>query len=452
MILSIDCGSTNLKGALYDPDLRPVARHSIPLVYSRRDAIHVEFDADLLWTSFQDLLRAILKKAAVPLRAITHVAMGSQAQTFCLLDGADRPLMPFISWMDVRAEEESRELAALVGNGFHKHCSFSAPLAALQVAKMPWVKRHLPAVWSAARRMVSMPGFLFLKLSGQNLTDSNIAAMSGLYSLEQGGWWREVMESEGIPASWLPAILPAGSSVTGRLSLDGLVADTVKLVPCGNDHTAGAVGNGCRPGEVIVTFGTALVAYSRCGTAPGPYHPGGCWGPYPLGGFYELGSSAYGCSALDWAREQLLPGRPVAEFDALAAAARPGCGGVLFYPERARTDAAWEGAEGTPERARSVLEAILFKLRRMLRTDVQAPADRQVCALGGGSKSRIWMQMAADILGYTVRPGTGDSLLGAAALAAGAAERLEAEHGAFLTPNPDLARLYDDLIGRRAGA
>jgi xylulokinase len=317
------------------------------------------------------------------------------------------------------------------------------------VAKMLWVNRRMPDAWARARRLVSMPGYLFLKLTGQNILDSNLAAMSGLYSLDRNGWWSEALERDGIPAGWLPEVKPAGPQGAARLTWNGRETGPVILVSAGNDHTAGAVGNGCRPGEVLVTFGTALVAYSRCGTSPGPYHPGGCWGPYPLGGYYELASSGHGCSALDWARDVLLPGRPASEFDALALTAPPGCNGVRFYPERSRTASAWTGTGAPADQARAVLEGIVFRLRRMLKTDIQPPRDRQVCALGGGSRSRPWMQLAADILGCTVRRGTGDSLLGAAALAAGKAEALESIHDQVLTPNPAAADWYDDLIGRR---
>lgn len=448
MILSIDCGSTNLKAALFDKELRPVAQHGVPLNYCRRDAVYVEFDAEALWVSFQRLLRELLSKGGVSLAALTHVTMGSQAQSFCLLDERDKPLIPFISWMDIRAADESRELVNAFGSDFHRHCSFSTPLPSIQIVKMLWVKRHFPDLWARSRRLVSMPGFLFLKLSGLNIIDTNLAAMSGLYSQALDAWWPDSLSRAGVPPSWMPELKPAGTHWTGTISLDGVSADGVGLVPAGNDHTAGALGNGCRPGEVIVTFGTALVAYSRCGVEPGPFHAGGCWGPYPLGGYYELASSAYGCSALDWAREVLLPGRPAAEFDALALTAKPGCGGVRFDPKLARTDSAWTGKGSPADRARAVLEGILFRLRQMLARDIQAPRDRQVCALGGGSKSDIWMRMAADVLGCTVRRGAGDSLLGAAALAAGRAESLERVHDRALAPDPAAAAWYDDLIGR----
>jgi xylulokinase len=448
MILSIDCGSTNLKAALYDAALNRIGVHSVPVDYSRRDSVHAEFDADLLWTAFMKMAGELFARTGCSPASLRQIAFGSQAQSFCLLDADDHPLLPFISWMDVRAEVESDLLASEFGRDFHRHSSFSSPMAALEISKLLWVRAHRPDVWGRARRLVSVPGFLCLRLAGVNLMDTNLAAMNGFYSMVSDGWWKEILAYGGVPADWLPELVPSGQARRACLQVPGWPGAGVDLVLAGNDHTAGAVGNGCRAGDIIVTFGTALVAYRRTGETPGPYHTGGCWGPYPLGGYYELAASSHGCSALDWARGILLHEEPAAAFDALAATAGLGSGDVRFYPERSRTEGAWAG-NGTPaERARAVLEGLLFSLRRMLADDMQAWPPSRVCALGGGGKSPFWMQMAADILGCPVRMGQGDGLLGAAALAAGRAQDLEARAGTDWLPDPDRRGRYDSVFGK----
>jgi sugar (pentulose or hexulose) kinase len=451
MILSVDCGSTNLKAALFDPALRKLAGHQVPVEYSRRDLVHAEFDADELWRSFSTLLNELLEQAHGSLNDLTDVTMGSQAQTFCLLDERDRPLMPFISWMDVRAAEESVVLANRFGQDFHRHCSFSSPLPALQVSKLFWLKANCPDIWNKTRRLVTVPGFLLRKLAGLNGLDTNHAAMNGLYSLLTGTWRSDLLAFGAIDPAWLPDLQPAGQVSPGRLAFNGRSVEGRRFMLAGNDHTAGALGNGCRPGEVMVTFGTALVAYRRSGNRAGPYHPGGCWGPYPTGGFYELAVENDGCSALDWARGMILPDQPASAFDALADRAAPGSGGVRFRPEKARTPDAWTGAGTSAEMARAVLEGILFRLHALLFKDMGLKEAASVCALGGGSRSDLWMQMAADVLGCTVRRGGGDSLLGAAALAAGRAEALETRSGEEWKPDKSRSGFYQDLIGRFDG-
>lgn len=433
VIAAVDCGSTNLKAALFDESLIRLGERSAPVSYAVQDAVCVEFDPESLWVAFQDLMRALPGAAGVRASDISVVAFGSQAQTFALLDGRGRPVTPFFSWMDRRAQLESDEIGARFGAGFHAHCSFPGPVPELQAAKMRWVARHRGAEVGRAAGWCTVPGFLALRAAGVNAVDANLAAMSGLFSMASGGWWSEMAEFCGVSRLDPPELAAIGGRLAalaqGGKAL-GLGAGS-GVVFAGNDQTAGAVGNGCREGEVLVTLGTALVAYRRAGPRPGPFRPRSCWGPYPGGGFYELATATGGCSALDWARREMAPELTPAGFDELAAQAEPGAGAVRFYPERMRTQGAWVGGGSREERARAVLEGVLFSLRNLLEEDLEAHGAGGVCAIGGGSRSAVWMQMAADILGVPVRRGRGDSLLGAAAIALGREVPAEREAGRF---------------------
>ncbi len=442
MILAVDCGSTYLKAALFASPSCRLAEVREPFRYSRRDRIHAEFTVAWLNGAFDRMVRRLSREAGQPLSAVRVLAFASQAQTFTLLDAAGRPLRPFLSWLDERAAEEADALADRFGADFHRHCSFDRPMAALAIAKLLWIRRHQPAVWRRARRWISMPGWLGYRAAGVNLIDPNLAALSGLYSLQTKGWRQPVAAFLDFPRTGFPELWPTGRRRTGPGN-GPWSGRPLTLVSAGNDHTAAAVGNGCRRNEVMATFGTALVAYRRTGARPGSDSTGCCWGPYPGGGYYALAASRYGGSALDWARAILRPDSDAAAFDRLAAAAPPGSHGVLFVPEQTGTPEAWQGAAGTPaDRARAVLEGILFSLRRLIGEVLQAaPAD--VCALGGGSASRFWMAMAASVLGCPVRVGSGDALAGAAALAAGGADRLAPACRARFQPDPALAARYD---------
>jgi len=259
-------------------------------------------------------------------------------------------------------------------------------------------------------------------LSGLNLTDDNLAAMSGCYSLQTGGWRTNLAELCGVHPDRMPRVVPAGSAVvtapTQCAELD--LAVELRLVSAGNDQTAGAFGNGCREGDVVVALGTALVAYRHAGHAPGPYSDAGCWGPFPGGGYYELAYVDEGCLALDWAREVLMPGTDIKTFDAAVAEALPGVSPKTgtFNPRAIRTPDAWQGEfRSVAEKAYAVLAGIAHELRRLVYGELGCDENITLRAIGGGSHSDVWLQIIADVLGCSVTVGTGDSLLGAAAMA-----------------------------------
>ncbi len=435
MILAIDCGSTNLKAALFDEQLNRLGEASAPMTYTVRDADHAEFDAEKFWCD----VVALIQKLRPPAR-IDTVTLTSQAQTFTVVGPEGHPRMPFISWMDRRAVQESAQIHIKLGADFHRHCSFAPPVPELMSCKLLWVQRHLPGVLTPDARVVSLPEFAALRLAGVRAVDRNLAAMSGLYSLARGEWWDEALEMCGVKRSQLGKLVDVGGVVPGRCTHGVLpLATDLKLGYAGNDQTSGAFGVLGRADGLVLTLGTALVVYHYAGAKPGPFSPGGCWGPYPGGGYYELATRNEGCDALDWAAGELLPGGEVRAFMKLAESGPPGA--ALFFPQRIRTDKAWTGDASPAARARAVVEGISFSALRLIVEDLRADLrGKLVLVIGGGSQSDFWLQMLADVLNCPLRRGAGDNLLGSTLmLQAADSVRRDVARGSTFHPDPQRA-------------
>ncbi len=439
MILAIDCGSTNYKVGLFDEKLERQAVRSSPVTYATRDASTVEFDSDQIWQQTLSLIRQVCDDAGVAPAAISTIALASQAQTFTILGPDGRPVMPFMSWMDKRALRESAALAEQLGKNFHSHCSFPIPMPQLQVSKLLWVRRHQPDWLTNDAKIVGLPGFLAWHLAGLRLTDVNLAAMSGLFSMKEQAWWREALEMCEIKPEQLGGLVPTGQSVLARCTCSELnLPPHLRIVFAGNDQTAGAYAMGSA--NIILTLGTALVAYRRAGESPGPFSSGGCWGPYPGGGFYELATRDEGCAALDWAIEKLTS-KDEAAFMKFAASAAPGA--ACFYPQLIFEDAAWIGSDDLGARARAVLEGICFCARELIEKDLNLKlTGAPVVVTGGGSQNRFWAELLANILDRPLLRGESDVLLGAAMMASPGHLPRSRDGGPVVSPDPKLAARY----------
>lgn len=158
-----------------------------------------------------------------------------------------------------------------------------------------------------------------------------------------------------------------------------------------------------------------------------------------------------------------------AAVDLLAETAPKGSGGVLFLPYMAGERCPiWDSdakgmffglsyAVGKAELARAVMEGAAFSLRHCL--DIAEACGARVEILypsGGASRSRLWMQIKADITGKTfVIPRTESAVsLGAAMLAgigAGIYRDFEdavtqtVKLGAVYEPSPDAEEIYSGL-------
>ncbi len=445
LILALDLGSTFFKAALFAPDGRRVAEESVPVPYSRRDGVHVELDPEEIWQSAAALIRKTCRAVGVGPESAGCISIASQAQTFTLTDASGKARMPFLSWLDKRAQAESAELTAALGADFHRHTSVPSPLPDLQIARLLWVRRHQPKVWGDATCVMPLPSFIAQRLAGVWITDRNLAAMSGLYSIPRNDWWTEALSAVGLSTGQLPKLVNTGEMIPACAPSPELkLSPDVKLVLAGNDQTAGAYGNGAHAGAWVVTLGTALVAYRHAGARPGPFGARSFWGPYPGGGHYELAVRSEGCAALDWARAQLMPSSTVEEFHRLAAAAaadpfahrsdpnaRP-----RFYPAAMGSPLAW-AAKGEPgATALAVLEGIGYSLRQLIFEDLRADVPpARLRAIGGGSRNPAWLQILADILACPVARGCADGLDGAWAMAS-RRQKDEAGSESPLMPDP----------------
>jgi xylulokinase len=175
--------------------------------------------------------------------------------------------------------------------------------------------------------------------------------------------------------------------------------------------------------------------------------------------------------SLSWWRERLGGGADFGTLVGEAEAVEPGAEGLVFLPyltgERTpHLDPDARGAfagltvrHGRGHLTRAVMEGVAFSMRDGL--DIMrglGTPDDDVRAVGGGSRSPLWLQLQADVYGRPIRrpvidegPAYGAALL--AGVAAGAfADVGEASGRVRLReevtePDPERARRYDELHG-----
>jgi len=448
-VLALDCGSTNLKAGLFSGTLDLLAEASQPVTYAYHGPERYEFAAEDSWARAIQVIGDACKEGGIGVCQLSDIVLGSQAQSFLFVDSQGTALTPVISWLDRTAEEESVAARAAFGSEFHRHCSFSDPIPQLQVCK---VRQALTKNASlAGGELVSLPGFLALRLGVPNTTDENLAAMGGLYSLAEQRWWPVAMAYAGMQRNQLPAVVPLaeGLCTVEPCPTLGLVPG-LRVVFAGNDQTCGAYGNGVSEGTVLATLGTALVAYRCTGSVPGPYAKNTFWGPYPGDRYYELATRDEGCLALDWVREQLCPDLTARAFDEAASAYQPSVDldSALFWPSQIVADHGLPQTSELGEAAYATLEGIAFALRELLEDDLQIEHGKNTIKLaGGGGKSPVWRQIIADILACPTVATHGDSLLGAAAMALGVGVPADTGSGRC-EPDMDIAELLEQRFRR----
>jgi sugar (pentulose or hexulose) kinase len=322
---------------------------------------------------------------------------------------------------DGRAEVEARELSELEGA--------PAISASFSLAKISWLARHEPAAFAATDCFAHQADFLLARLSGaRGVSDWSNALKSGFDAAAQswGAWLDRLPELR----ARLPRVVAPGTPVAPllpALAVELGLSSEVRVVAGCTDGTAGFLASGAsQVGEDNTTLGTTLVfkrvASRRVEDPSGALYchalPGGLWLP---GAASNVGA--------DWIRQEFA-GADLSELDRAAEALLPSR--ALAYPSRARGErfpfqsSSSEGfgpePSGSVERFAANLQGTAFVERlayEVLDRATGLPARGAVFCTGGASRSDVWTQLRADVVGRSLqRPACSESALGVALLAA----------------------------------
>jgi glycerol kinase len=429
LVLGIDDGTTAVKVALFDAQLREVASARRPVATSHPAPGHVEQDPLEVLEAVVDAVAEVLPAAEG--RPIVAAGLDHQGESVLAWDAATgAPRSPIVVWQDKRGSEAYDNVAPalLARTGLPADPYFSAP-------KLSWLVQHGDV---AGARLGTVDAYLSDALGAGSATDPSTASRTALQDLATPGWDAELCAAFGIPRDALPVVrTTVGDLGTLRHPRWGDVAIPLRARVC--DQQAALAGAGCvRPGLIKATYGTGVFVLAHTGTRVTEdtgLIPTVAWQAsgrleYALdGGVFTAGA------LLEWLSGTLgLAPDPVA-LTALAATV-PGNGGVRVLPALAglgapywRSDAravvAGLTAAATPAHiARAALEAIAHRV-----ADIVDHADAaEVLRVDGGlTNDPLLCQLQADLLGRpiersaapdaTVAGAAGLALVGAGLLA-----------------------------------
>lgn len=462
-LLSLDVGTTRCRASVFDPEggCRGFASAECPVLTAADGK--AEQDAEEVWrTAVATLGRALAESGA---REACALSLSVQGDAVIPVDSEGRALHPAILGMDYRAAPQASRVTRTLGGlrvfrqtGMRPH-----PIAA--VAKILWLRECRPAVYAKARRMLTYEDFLLAKLGGEPAIDVTMASRTMGFDLRRGDWADGLLRRLGIEPLLLSPINESARPV-GRMSADvcrqtGL-RDAPLLVTGAHDQVCAALGAGVpvTAGGVVST-GTAEVlsaAFDRPILGRALYD-----GHYPCyrfarkGTYFTFSMNHAGGILLSWFRDTLAGAwKREAEaagtdpYDLILERLPAGPSPLLVLPHFNGSGTPWcdprsRGAilglslsTGTGDIALAILESLAFELRINLdRLEAAGISIGDLVAVGGGARSRRWLQLKADVLGRPMRtlPTVESASTGAAILAglgAGVYRSLEEGIGALV--------------------
>jgi FGGY-family pentulose kinase len=474
VVLGIDAGTGGLRAGLFDLAGTPlgIADRGYATTYPQPG--WAEQSPHAWWEALVGAVHDVLRESAVDPQRVIGLAVDAPCDIL-LTDHAGTPLTDALMWMDLRGTDQAQRLtqthAAVL-----RYCGGIVP-AEWPLPKTLWLKEHQPDIWSRADRLVEQMTWLTWKLTGAWAAPLNSAAAKWHY---RAGWPAELMQAAGLDDALekLPrSVVPMGGR-GGDLSADaarllGLRAG-IAVAMTGIDAHVGMAGiDVLAPGSLALITGTSTCQLAQSRSA---VFDDGLWGPFEsavIGGAWtiEAGQASTGGTVrwlLDLVGGRWETGERYARADEAAAAAGPGADGLtlLDYWQGSRTPVRDPAARGTlwgltsshgaGHLLRAVYEGTAYGNKRILDTlaHVGVPTQR-IVACGGGVRSRLWLQILADVAGIPIELTTVDDAVAlgsaiCAAVAAGAFPDLQTAAATMvrraerIEPNPALRDVYDE--------
>jgi xylulokinase len=428
LLLGIDAGTSSVKAVLLDlrGNLCAVGQAEYPLHHVRPG--WVEQDPEAWWEATCRAIRETLTKVPHGAERVLAMAVSSQGPTLLPLDRSGKPLRPAMIWMDRRAEAEAARLRKLVGAEEIHRITGNRPDAFYVAARLLWLRNHEPEVLRRTWQFAQVNGYLNYRLTGRLTMDPAHAVLLQLRNYVTGGWCAAVCSACGVEPAQFPEVLE-GHRVQGEVTVEAAAASGLRAgtgVMAGTvDSPAAALEAGvAEPGIAVEMTGTSTVVIIP--NDRGLTEPALIAMPHALPGIHLLlGAMVSSGGCLRWFRDQL--GQPEAQaamehgtdaFDLLtqqAARVGPGSEGVIFLPymmgERsplwhANARGVFFGMSLATSRGamvRSILEGTAFALRHNVEVAARAGAEvREMRSVGGCSRSDVWNQIKADVLGIPV--------------------------------------------------
>jgi xylulokinase len=446
-IIAYDLGTGGTKASLYSAEGACLGSAFVPYETSYPESgWHEQRPADW-WNAVVQTTRILLDKHLAAPESVACLAISGQSLAVIPLDENGDLLRQSIPiWSDTRAAAQTAAFFQntdrdrwymTTGNGFPPEC--------YSVFKIMWYRDNEPALFARMRTVLGSKDWVNFRLTGSLQTDYSYASGSGVYDLLGWRYSDELIRASGLPSSLFPPIV-ASTKIIGTLTAE---SSTSLGLPAGVKVACGGVDNSCMAlgarntgeGRVYTSLGSSswIAVSSRSPVLDLLARPYVFTHVVP--GLFTSAVSIFAAgSSFRWIRDTIFdtgsaPGRdPYDVMNELAEGSPVGAHKLIFNPSLAggsslepsprirggfsgldlrhtRADLIRAGMEGIAMN----LGAVLSVLRRFV------PLSGEMLLVGGGSKSRLWRQIFADVYGMSCVKTNIDQeagSLGAAAVAA----------------------------------
>ncbi len=483
-LMGVDVGTTGVKAVIFreSGEILGQGYYEYPLIHPGLPG-WVELDSEQIWEATKAAIRDAVAQAGNrdPVKAI---AISSMGETVVPLDANGKPLMNAIANLDTRPHAQAQRLEQTLGQwqvfsvtGHPIHPMYTVP-------KLMWLREERPQIFERVWKFLCVQDLISFWLGGEPVISWSMAARTMGFDVVRKVWSGKVLSAAGLTEAQLPRPSPSGEPIgTLRPSLAhelGLSPQVVIAVG-GHDQPCGCLGAGVvREGLAMDAIGTVdclTVVMAQPVLNETMLQNNFCCYPHVAEDLYVTVTWSWtGGILLRWYRdtfaseEKSVAARMgVDVYDLIVAQVSKTPTNLFVLPHfTPTTGTPWMDTQSKGviagltisttrgEFVRALLEGVNYEIRLNLELLKEAGITvHEIRAIGGGAKSRFWLQLKANMFGVpVVSLHVSEAACFGAALAAGkaigkwasmreAAEQLVKVKEVF-EPDPKEVALYEE--------
>ena len=412
LVAGIDLGTQSIKVVLYDyENLTIVEKTSHDLdIISSSDGTREQTTTwykDAMLDCFSRLSKANLAK-------VEAVGVSGQQHGFVPLNAKKESLYNIKLWNDTSTTAECEELTKLAGGDAAVIAEVgNLFLTGFTAGKILWLKKNKPELFAALKYIMLPHDYINFLLTDNYVMEAGDASGTALLDPKTKTWSKKACSliDEGL-YDLLPSIIEFDEKA-GLVSEEAAALYSLPVgIPVssgGGDNMMGAIGTGCvSDGFLTMSLGTSgtLYGYSdKVISNPIEGVSGFC---SSTGGYLPL-LCTMNCTVAQEEMRKLFD-LSVKDFDALAAEAEIGAEGIMMVPffngerspnlpnGKASINGLTLANSSKANICRAAMESAIFALRSGLDSFRKLGfCPREIRLIGGGAKSPLWRQIAADV-------------------------------------------------------
>ncbi len=416
-LLGIDIGTTGIKAVLFDANGKVLGSEYREYPLYTPSPQRAEQDPKDWISSLIECIKTLSTNYPQFVKNVTVIGIDGQMHTAALLDRSNTVLRRAITWMDQRSKDIVYELEVTPGRDFIFRNTLNFPTTTYLLPNLIWLRRHESDIYEKISKVLIAKDYVKYWLTHEMTTDPSDASGTLLFDVKNLIWADELIDYFTIDKNWLPEVRPS-TDIVGVLtkeasSILGLPEGIPVINGCA-DHAATYIGGGLVPEkEGAAIIGTAgVLSFVTSKPIPDPSYRVLTWAHGIPKKWVLLGVMQTAGASLRWFRDAFsCKDDSYTRYSELAKGVPPGSEGLIFLPflmgERSpywdpEAKGIFYGITYKHKKAhfiRAIMEGVGFGLKTILDVTKELGIEvERLRILGGGSVSRIWREIIAQIL------------------------------------------------------